>query len=169
MEPVTTNQMLFIGLCFLGWSSDKLVNSLEKSIIAGWKSHFIPSPTVCSLVYQDLIHVVPGNTKIKLSQFLMLIFWLSHYPTQAMVAQRWKISEKTCWKHIKCSLTAIQALKAQKIKWIWDTSVEEEVFLMTVDGTHCRISEPRTQPSSNWYSHKFAGPGLACEVAISIF
>ena len=39
---------------------------------------------------------------------------------------------------------------------------------MTVDGTHCRISEPRQQPSSKWYSHKFNGPGLVYEIGLAI-
>lgn len=42
-----------------------------------------------------------------------------------------------------------------------------EVFIATVDGTHCPIQEPRKQPSSTWYSPKINGPAAAYEVAIS--
>lgn len=38
---------------------------------------------------------------------------------------------------------------------------------VTVDGTDCRIVEP-TPFSSDWYSHKFHGPGLRYEVAVSL-
>lgn len=38
---------------------------------------------------------------------------------------------------------------------------------MTIDGTDCRIQEPRPF-SSEWYSHKFKGPGLRYEVGVSI-
>lgn len=39
--------------------------------------------------------------------------------------------------------------------------------MVTVDGTDFRISEP--QPfSPGWYSHKFKGPGVRYEVAVSI-
>jgi hypothetical protein len=36
-----------------------------------------------------------------------------------------------------------------------------------VDGTDFRINEP-TDFSTKWFSHKFKGPGLRYEVAISI-
>jgi hypothetical protein len=44
-----------------------------------------------------------------------------------------------------------------------------KVFILTVDGTHFRIKEPRSDPSSKWYSHKFNSPGLAYELAISVY
>lgn len=33
---------------------------------------------------------------------------------------------------------------------------------------HFRIQEPRRNPSACWYSHKFNGPGLGWEIALSI-
>ena len=42
------------------------------------------------------------------------------------------------------------------------------IFICTVDGTHCMISEPSTDPSTKWFSHKYNGPGLAYELALSI-
>lgn len=39
--------------------------------------------------------------------------------------------------------------------------------LVTVDGTDCRIFEPRPFDRI-WYSHKFRGPGLRYEIAVSI-
>ena len=39
--------------------------------------------------------------------------------------------------------------------------------LISVDGTDCPIYEP-TPWSSKWYSHKFEGPGVRYEIAISI-
>jgi hypothetical protein len=37
-----------------------------------------------------------------------------------------------------------------------------------VDGIDCRIREPRKIPSTEWYSHKFDGPGLTYELGIAI-
>lgn len=39
---------------------------------------------------------------------------------------------------------------------------------ISVDGTHFRIHEPKQYPSAQWYSHKFKGPGLSYEIALSI-
>jgi DDE superfamily endonuclease len=41
--------------------------------------------------------------------------------------------------------------------------------LASVDGTHCRICEPRATPSKEWYSHKFHKPGVVYEIGLAIF
>lgn len=54
----------------------------------------------------------------------------------------------------------------QKIVW---GHFGEETFLITVDGVHCRIREPRRRdPGSQNYSHKFNGAGIAYELGIAI-
>ncbi len=45
---------------------------------------------------------------------------------------------------------------------------DEERFIATIDGTHCRIREQRSDPNSNWYSHKYNGPALNYELAIDL-
>ena len=42
-------------------------------------------------------------------------------------------------------------------------------WLLTVDGTHCRIQEPRSVPHKNWYSHKHQKPCVAYEIAVHLF
>jgi DDE superfamily endonuclease len=42
------------------------------------------------------------------------------------------------------------------------------VYLISVDGTHCRINEPRHIPSSGWYSHKSHSAGLNYEIAVNL-
>ena len=54
-----------------------------------------------------------------------------------------------------------------QIKWEFDENTEE-IYIATVDGTHCRIYEPRTDPGSKWHSKKHNKAGLSCEVAIAI-
>jgi hypothetical protein len=54
----------------------------------------------------------------------------------------------------------------------WDENnniIGDEKFLMTIDGTHCRINEPRVVPSKKWYSFKFAKPGLSYEVGLDVY
>jgi hypothetical protein len=59
----------------------------------------------------------------------------------------------------------IASLKESLITW---GPFGDEIFLISVDGTHCPIHEPRTDPSSKWYSHKFNGPGVSYELALAI-
>ena len=49
----------------------------------------------------------------------------------------------------------------------WDNA-PDDCFLFTVDGVHCKCLEPRTEPSTQHYSHKSNGPGIAYEVAVAI-
>jgi len=56
-----------------------------------------------------------------------------------------------------------------QVVWKWhpgDNS--QEIFIISVDGTHCRINEPRKQPSSSWCPHKFKSAGLSYELAIAV-
>ena len=43
------------------------------------------------------------------------------------------------------------------------------IFIPSIDGTHCSIKEPRLEPSRLWYSHKLNKPGVAYEIAIDVF
>jgi DDE superfamily endonuclease len=62
-----------------------------------------------------------------------------------------------------------------KIVWPWaDTASilprnNEPKYIMSVDGTHCRISEPRSHPDTAWFSHKLNKPGLAYTVGLHIY
>jgi DDE superfamily endonuclease len=42
------------------------------------------------------------------------------------------------------------------------------MFFMSVDGTHCRIAEPRKNPSAGKYSHKLNKPAVAYEIGVAI-
>jgi DDE superfamily endonuclease len=41
-------------------------------------------------------------------------------------------------------------------------------WFLSVDGTHCRIQEPRSYPDKNWYSHKHHKLCVAYEIAIDL-
>jgi hypothetical protein len=41
--------------------------------------------------------------------------------------------------------------------------------VLSVDGTHCPILEPRRMPDRMWFSHKLNRPGLAYEIGIELF
>jgi DDE superfamily endonuclease len=41
-------------------------------------------------------------------------------------------------------------------------------WVLSVDGTHCLIREPRTVPDKDWYSHKPHKPCVAYEIAVSL-
>ena len=45
----------------------------------------------------------------------------------------------------------------------------QNTFILSVDGTHCRIAEPRLIPDKKWYSHKLNKPGVSYEIALHLF
>jgi hypothetical protein len=46
----------------------------------------------------------------------------------------------------------------------------DEVHIITIDGVHCRIEEPRVHnPGSAHYSHKFNAAGVGYEIGIAIY
>jgi hypothetical protein len=100
---------------------------------------------------------------------LMTVEWLWEYATDFKMAAKYGVSESTFSATVWHYTRAIQALKMRKIKWLWSNQVHGgEIIIVSVDGVHCTISEPRTMPSSKWYSHKSHGPALAYEIAIAV-
>jgi hypothetical protein len=58
-----------------------------------------------------------------------------------------------------------------KIKWKWNENEDaaaDNIFILSVDGTHCRIKEPKKTPSGQWYSHKLNKPGVSYEIALDL-
>ena len=68
-------------------------------------------------------------------------------------------------------MRAFQALKKKKIRFLFDdeTKVYDESFILSVDGLHCKVFEPRYMPSSGWYSHKLNSAGLAYELGVAVY
>lgn len=56
-----------------------------------------------------------------------------------------------------------------QIVWQWDDNVnDDEIFIVSVDGVHCRIQEPRKQPDAAWFSHKHHCAAVTYEIGIAI-
>ena len=45
----------------------------------------------------------------------------------------------------------------------------QNIIILSVDKTHCRIKEPRSLPDKKWYSHKLNKPGVSYEIALHLF
>jgi hypothetical protein len=53
-------------------------------------------------------------------------------------------------------------------KIVWGNFDEDDVYIITVDGVHCRIWEPRKDPGTKHYSHKSNSAGKSYEIGIAI-
>ena len=104
------------------------------------------------------------NTDVDLKNTLMALNWLKLYDPEPVLAGRWNLSEETLRVQIREYVGIIASLQDSMIQW---DDFGEETFIASVDGTHCPVFEPRCDPSSKWYSHKFHRAGVSYELALA--
>jgi hypothetical protein len=109
--------------------------------------------------------------KLNIKHFLMAMHHLKRYPTEIKREAMFDISHMWgrdwCWFYIE----RVQVLKAKKIAWP-DDNFGDDIWTITVDGTHCWIQEPQHPSWSqerNLYSHKYNKAGLNYELEISLW
>ena len=61
----------------------------------------------------------------------------------------------------------IQELKQEKV--MFGNFENDPIFIVSVDGVHCKTYEARKNPTAKVYSHKYHGPGVAYEIGLAIF
>jgi DDE superfamily endonuclease len=136
-----------------------------------------------------------------ITYFFMCLHFLKSYPIETDLAGIFQVCEKTVRKWVWMYATRFQGLKHHKvhvncdcvcfiesiksyhpllhnqIRWpdSWHVNSPNEtmdIFLASVDGVHCRISEPRHATLSRdpkFYSHKFNQAALGYEIGVSLF
>ncbi|GKY90941.1 hypothetical protein MPSEU_000066900 [Mayamaea pseudoterrestris] len=171
------NELLAKGLAVFNVSVAQQERLTKKTKISRFKAHFGSKPKVLAKVWRDLqttniqeARIDP--TKAFIDYFLMTIYWLKRYPTEEQLAVTFQMSEKTARKWCFYFAKRIQALKESKILWPEMTNDASPIFIMTVDGIHCSINEPKHATRSKnpaFYSHKSNGPALDYELGISVF
>ena len=146
----------------------KSAEKVTKTDLEKFRSCFVLYPHGIRSILQDLNNqaMENGSRPPKLKELLALANFMMEYRTERAMSGQWKMGEKTLRRQINLSLDAVVGLKDLKIKFEFD---DNETFICSVDGTHCRILEPRSTPSTIWYSHKFKQPGLAYEVALNLW
>ena len=111
-----------LGLGLAGWYRGSILRAKESTNLERWKSIYTPTPHVCSECFKDIQTPNPSNTQINPNKicavdFLMTLNWLFTYPTLPVMAQTWKMTEKTCQMKIKKYVKAIQALKSSQVRF----------------------------------------------------
>ena len=109
------------------------------------------------------------NDHLNPKMFLMALHTLKKYPTDDERMGPWDVSRDEGRDQTWYFLERIQALKAQVI--VWPDDWGEDIWIITVDGTHCWIKEPSHPDWSQdreYYSHKFNKAGINYELGIAI-
>ena len=157
---LSVDVFLAVGLHVAGYGPKKL--SLRTQV-RRFREMYGCHPTVVREVWYDLKKHVPENTK--LTYLFWALFFLRKYPTDGDLATRVNKDPTTVRKWVWTIIFGLQDLKAEKIRF--PQNGFELTFILSVDGTDCRIEEPRPFNKS-WFSQKFKGPGVKYEVALDV-
>jgi DDE superfamily endonuclease len=155
--------MLSTGLTYVGFSAERQRVRLSLNLDR-FKAHYGVLPKALVALYNDFPEVTADTLDIK--DFFMAICWLRLYETEHVMAGRWGQGEDTIRGKVRRVSEVIQLLKEKKITW--GGFSDDETFIVSVDGVHCRIFEPRNDPGSKWFDHKTNSAGVAYEVALAI-
>lgn len=171
LRRVDQADVLRLGLEKHNMSYSTAQNKQKQQAVDFRKFYGIELKSFCDVFHA--IQTLAGPLRINDANpyhLLMTLEWLRTYKNEFELKTIYYVSESTVSKQLWIYTRAIQALKEQKIKWLWgdDGQPEEEIFVVSVDGVHCTISEPRKMPSSKWFSHKTHGPAVGYEIAISL-
>jgi hypothetical protein len=172
----TANKILKIGLLLVGFRRRRIRRAKKKTNVERFRGHFGSNPNVCAQIFEDLqttnveeARVPPVSRNVQ--YFLMAMHHLKRYPTEVEREAIFDISHMWgrdwCWYYVE----KMQALKAVKITWPED-NFGDDIWGLTVDGTHCWIQEPQHPTwsmDSDFFSHKYGKAGLNYELGISIF
>jgi len=166
---ILPTQFLKLGLETVGFTAQRQRSTRAAKNVERFCGNCAIGPAACSAVFRDLQTTAIPEARIDKPNsicFLIALNWLATHKKEVEMAGIFDLDDDTLRNHIGKCVNAIAALKGEKI--VWDIDNNPETFLLSVDGVHFRINEPRKNPSARWCSCKFKSAGLACEAATAI-
>lgn len=177
----TPDQVLRIGLKMVGVDRHRQHRQSRKTNRGDFTVHYGVDPIVCAQMWEDLQitnidearisgkSVDNRNSGCNLKNFLRAYHFLKRYETDRERKCSSGHARETARKWVWFFVLKIGALKGMKIVWPdhWATH-----FIISVDGVHCRYHEeqhPTLSRNPALFSHKFNGPALAYELALSLY
>ena len=184
---LTPDEALLRGLEVVGFTEQRQNRVKKKRNLARFRTHFSADPGVYAVLLTRL--QTTSNDKAKLDfetlgvyktikYFFMAIHFLACYPKLNEGEGLFGVCEKTYRVWVWKIVGNISSLKPEIILWpaSWGNPDSENndqtIFIITVDGVHCRIEEPTHESFSEntkYYSHKFKSAALDYEIGVSIF
>jgi len=166
--PLDASGFLELGLKLVGFNPTK---GSEKKRRQRYLAFFGTTPEACNAIFSDLQTTdieEASVTEPKSKYFLMAMHWLKAYNTEELIAALFNVHEDTVRKWVWFYTVKIQHLKKAKISWdVIENAVE--AYVESDDGVHCRVNEPRTDPSTKWSSKKYGKKAaLTYEVGLAI-
>ena len=171
---LTSMEFLELGLSV--WYSPARLKTLRsmKTKISWFKDYYGCRPSVVATIWEDLQTTTVDEARLDEDRlnpkhFLMALHTLKRYPTDNEREGPWDINRDEGRGSVWYYLRKLQALKKEKIVWPQDWG--NDIWIITVDGTHCWIEEPMHPDWSqdkSFYSHKYNKAGVNYELGIAI-
>jgi hypothetical protein len=112
---------------------------------------------------------------LHMEYFLMAMHHLKRYPTELEHEPLFDVDCRKGRDWVWFYIEKLQQLKGVKIIWPAD-NCESDIWILTVDRTHCWIPEPTHEiwweiwsQDKSYFSHKSGRAGINYEIGISIF
>jgi hypothetical protein len=179
MLILTPDEVMERGLDMMGHGKRK-VNRPEKLRL--FRAAFAVNPVDLAGLWEEIQQTPIVAAKVNnasnedLANFLWCVHWLNVYDTEPNLAGKTGTSDTTVRKNNWLFANKLQAMLPQRVvwpeEWMEPNTNDTPIFLVSVDGIHCRVFEPQNGTYSKnpkYYSHKFNQSALCYEVAISVF
>lgn len=142
--------------------------------VARFRRHFGVRPIVVCEIWEDLQtsdnpNILVPKSKAIPKYFLMCLHHLKRYPTEGEREGPWDIGFKAGSEWVKYFIERLQALKFEKI--VFPNDFGDTVWILTVDGTHVWVEEPKHPEWSqdkDYYYHKYGKAGMMYELAMAL-
>lgn len=175
MHISTLDDMLIEGLMLANFTEKQIERCCKKTNLSRFNSKFGTSPAVVCAMYEDLQKTALQSMRLDGSQenlrwLLRSMMYLRKYILEDDFEAIFKMSARYGRQKIWDTIEKIQYLKWKKITWQDDCALED-IWVMTVDGTHMWIQEPKHETYSKdpeYFSHKFNKSGINYELGIAI-
>lgn len=172
----TQDEILYKGLKLVHFTSKQIKKAKRKRNYVRFKGHFGSHPDVIAVLWEDLQTTAINEARLdsknrNIEHFLMAMHHLKRYPRglerEATFGMPVNAATDLIWYYIE----KVRALLPQKVYWPSDNFGSDK-WVITVDGTHCWIQEPKHPTWSmdpEYYSHKYGKAGLCYELGISLW
>ncbi|MEL7338863.1 MAG: transposase family protein [Bacteroidota bacterium] len=173
LSLLTTDEFLELGLS-VWYTDDRVATFNYERRVKSFVDFYGCKPKLVATLWEDLQRTDVNEARLAENRlvpknFLMALHTLKKYPTDNERVGPWDINRDAGRDAVWYYLERIQALKAEVI--VWPDNWGEDLWIVTVDGTHCWITEP-THPDwsqdKRYFSHKHKKAGINYELAIAI-
>ena len=171
--------VMYAGLKLLGWEESRLRRrKVEETNIDQYRGMYGVDPCVIAKLINDLQTTEIDDAfveKVDVDKLHWAVHWMYRYPTETESESSWNKCANTIRDAHWFYVARIRALKAQKIVWPsheFHTVYADDVWVMTVDGTHLVTLEPGDgdiPKDPSYFSFKHHAAGFNYEIGVCLF